>query len=83
MKIYVNNELVKKLSPEQEVSPDEVVRTKILEKYYKDGKSSAVLLDGPADKNYEFEVASYDKYNNLAETLQEVVGITVKYEGKE
>ena len=81
LKIYVNNQLVKKLSPEQEVSPNEVVRTKILEKYYKDGKSSAVLLDGTADKNYEFEVASYDKYNNLAETLQEVVGITVSFKG--
>ncbi len=83
LKIYVNNELVKKLSPEQEVSPNAVVRTKILENYYKDGKSSAILKDGTADKNYEFEVASYDKYNNLAETLQEVVGIKVKYEGKE
>ena len=83
LKIYVNNELVKKLSPEQEVSPNAVVRTKILENYYKDGKSSAILKDGTADKNYEFEVASYDKYNNLAQTLQEVVGIKVKYEGKE
>ena len=83
LKIYVNNELVKKLNPEQEVSPNAVVRTKILEKYYKDGKSSAVLKDGIADKNYEFEVASYDKYNNLAETLQEVVGITVSLKGGE
>ena len=83
LKVYVNDELVKDLNPEMEVSPDEVVTTKILEKYYKDGKNSSVLVDGNADIPYVFEVASYDQYGNLAETLQEVVGIKVSYKGDE
>ena len=61
--------IVTDMSPEMEVSPDEIVRTKILEQYYKDGKNSSVLLDGNADIPYVFEVASYDQYDNLAETL--------------
>jgi len=81
LKVYVNDVLVKDMNPEMEVSPDEVVRTKILEKYYKDGKNSSVLLDGNADIPYVFEVASYDQYGNLAETLQEVVGIQVALRG--
>ena len=81
LEVYVNDELVKNLKPKMEVSPDAVVVTKILEEYYKDGKSSAVLIDGNADTNYVFEVKSYDQYNNLAETIQEVVGIQVAYKG--
>jgi hypothetical protein len=72
MKVYVNNELFQKLSPEQEVSPNAVVRTEILSKYYKSGNSE-VLKDGNTDSNYEFEVASYDQYNNFAETKQEIL----------
>ena len=30
---------------------------------------------------YVFEVESYDQFNNLAETKQEVVGIKVTYKG--
>ena len=81
LKIYLNDELINDLKPEMEVSPDAVVRTKILEDYYKDGKSSDVLKDGTVDNPYVFEVASYDKYGNLAETLQEVVGIKVSKKG--
>ena len=80
LEVYVNDELVKDLNPKMEVSPDAVVVTKILEEYYKN-ISTEVLLDGNADKNYVFEVNSYDQYNNLAETVQEVVGIQVAYKG--
>ena len=79
LKIYVNNELIKNLNPEQEVSPDEVVVTRILEKYYKEKQNSKILIDGTTDKDYQFEVASYDQYNNLAETKQEVVEIKINY----
>ena len=66
-----------------EVSPDAIVRTKKNERYYKDGKISEALIEGNIDTNL-FEVASYDQYNNLAETLQEIVGIKVsKKEGEE
>ena len=81
LELYLNNELINNLKPEMEVSPDAVVRTKILEKYYKDGKTSDVLIDGNVDTNYIFEVASYDQYNNLAETLQEIVGIKISKKG--
>jgi len=81
LKIYLNDQLLTHLNPEQEVSPDEVVRTEILKEYWKEPTSSKVLKDGTADDNYVFEVASYDKYGNLAETLQEVVGIKVNYQG--
>ena len=80
LEVYVNDELVKDLNPKMEVSPDAVVVTKILEEYYKN-ISTEVLLDGNADKNYVFEVNSYDQYNNLAETVQEVVGIQVALRG--
>ena len=78
--IFLNGVEIKSYKPEMEVSPDKVVRTEILDKYYKD-KSNNVLLDGIADKNYVFEVASYDKFDNLAETIQEVVGIKVALKG--
>ena len=78
--IFLNGVEIKSYKPEMEVSPDAVVRTKILDKYYKD-KSNNVLLDGTAGKNYVFEVASYDQYNNLAETIQELVGIKVALRG--
>ena len=79
--IYINDKLMDKLHPLMEVYPDEVVKTQILPPYYKDGKNSSVLKDGYADEPYVFEVASYDKYGNLAETVQEVVGIKVNYKG--
>ena len=47
-----------------EVSPNEVVETKILEKYYK-SNSNTELLDGMADITYQFEVASYDQYYKI------------------
>ena len=81
LNIFVNGIKVEKLKPQMEVSPDTVVRTKILPKYYKDGKNSKILVDGTTDQNYVFEVFSYDQYNNLAETLQEVVGIKVSLRG--
>ena len=37
--ISVNNEVIKKLKPEMEVLPLVVVRTQILEQYYKQGKA--------------------------------------------
>ena len=82
LEIYLNNELIIDLKPEMEVSPDVVVKTEILEKYYKKG-SNEELLDGNTDTNYIFEVASYDKYNNLAETKQEEVGIKITLKGGE
>ncbi|MBR3661202.1 MAG: hypothetical protein IKN63_04835, partial [Bacilli bacterium] len=80
LKIYINNTLVENLHPEMEVSPNEVVETKILEKYYK-SNSNTELLDGMADITYQFEVASYDQYNNLAETNQELIGLKITYKG--
>ena len=80
LKIYVENELVKDLSPEMEVSPNTVVKTKILEEYYKE-QSDTDLLDGNADNNYIFEVASYDQYHNFAETIQETIGLKVTLKG--
>ena len=79
LKIYLYNKLLSHLNPEQEVSPDEVVRTEILPEYWKEPTSSKVLKDGTADNNYVFEVALYDQYGNLAETLKGVVGIKVNY----
>ena len=76
LKISVNNILVEHLTPEQEVSPDEVVLTEILKKYYKEGNDT-YLLDGNADNDYVFEVRSFDKFGNLAETKQEEVGIKI------
>ena len=78
--IYLNGEKIESLEPEMEVSPDTVVRTNILTKYYKEG-SNTNLLDGTADSNYVFEVESFDKYDNFAETVQDVVGIKVTYRG--
>ena len=80
LKIYLNKEKIEDLNPLMEVYPDAVVRTNILEKYYQKG-SSVNLLDGTADSNYFFEVASFDQYNNLAETVQKVVGIKVTLKG--
>ena len=80
LKLYLNDQLLDHLNPEQEVSPDAVVRTNILKKYYKDG-STTNLLDGNADTNYVFEVESFDQYDNFAETLQEVVGVKVALKG--
>ena len=82
LEIYLNNELIVELKPEMEVSPDVVVKTEILEKYYKNG-SNEELLDGNTDENYIFEVASYDKFDNLAETKQEEVGIKITLKGGE
>ena len=78
--IYVNNVLVEGLHPEMEVSPNVVVKTEILKKYYKPN-SDTELIDGNADNNYIFEVASYDQYNNLAETKQETIGLKVTLQG--
>ena len=80
LKIYLNDEKIENLNPLMEVYPDAVVRTKILDKYYKKG-STTNLLDGTADSNYIFEVASFDQYDNFAETIQEVVGIKVALKG--
>jgi hypothetical protein len=77
--ISVNNEVIKNLKPEMEVSPDVVVRTQILEKYYKDGKTPDYLVDGNADKPYSFEVKSFDQYNNLAETIEKDLDLKVSY----
>ena len=80
LEILLNDVKVESLAPEMEVSPDAVVRTNILTKYYKQG-STTNLLDGNADENYIFEVESFDKYNNFAETIQDIVGIKVTYRG--
>ena len=82
LEVYLNNELIVDLKPEMEVSPDVVVKTEILSKYYKNG-SNEELLDGNTDTNYIFEVASYDKFDNLAETKQEEVGIKINLKGGE
>ena len=78
--IKLNNEEIISLKPEMEVSPDEVVRTNVLKKYYKED-SETDLRDGNADETYVFEVESYDQFDNLAETKQEVIGIKVSYKG--
>ena len=80
LEISLNGEKIESLAPEMEVSPDVVVRTNILKKYYQEG-STTNLLDGTADLNYIFEVESFDKYDNFAETLQDLVGIKVTYRG--
>ena len=56
LELYLNNELIKNLKPEMEVSPDAIVRTKKNERYYKDGKISEALIEGNIDTNL-FEVA--------------------------
>jgi len=76
--ISVNGEVVKNLKPEMEVSPDVVVRTQILDEYYKKGKTD-YLVDGTTDSPYSFEVKSFDQYNNLAETVQDTVELKVSY----
>ena len=80
LEILLNDVKVETLAPEMEVSPDAVVRTNILKKYYKEG-STTNLLNGKADENYVFEVESFDKYNNFAETIQDIVGIKVTFRG--
>ena len=82
LKIYIDNTLVNKLSPEMEVSPNVIVKVTILEQYYKKN-SYTELLDGNADENYIFEVASFDQYDNLAETKHEIIGLKVDYKGGE
>ena len=82
LKIYIDNTLVTKLNPEMEVSPNVIVKTIILDQYYKKN-SDTELLDGNADENYIFEVASFDQYDNLAETYQEIIGLKVDYKGGE
>ena len=77
--ISVNGEVIKNLKPEMEVYPDVVVRTQILEKYYKDGKTADYLVDGNADKPYSFEVKSFDQYDNLAETIEKDLDLKVSY----
>jgi len=52
--IFFNGEVIKNLYPEMEIYPDVVVRTQILEKYYKNGKTADYLVDGNADKPYSF-----------------------------
>ena len=76
--ISVNGEVVKNLKPEMEVSPDAVVKTQILDEYYKKGKTD-YLVDGTTDSPYSFEVKSFDQYNNLAETVQDTVELKVSY----
>ena len=78
--IYIDNILIESLHPEMEVSPNIVVEIKILEEYFKSG-SNTELKDGNADTNYVFEVASFDQYNNLAETVQDTIGLKVTYKG--
>ena len=81
LKIYVNNELVNNAQTLLEVSPGAPYTSQILEQYWKESTSSKVLKDGTADSNYVFEVKSYDKYGNLCETKQEIVGITISLLG--
>ena len=80
--IYINDTLVQNLNPEMEVSPNTVVLTTILKDYYQTG-SDTLLKDGTADSSYSFEVSSFDKYGNLAETLQETIGLKVSLKGEE
>ena len=81
LKIYINNELVNNAKTLFEVYPAAPYTSYILEKYWKESTSSEVLKDGTADSNYVFEVKSYDKYGNLCETKQEIVGITISLLG--
>ena len=82
LKIYINNTLVQSLSPEMEVSPNAVVKTTILDKYYKPN-SDTELKEGNSDSNYIFELSSFDQYNNLAKTVQETIGLKVSLKGEE
>ena len=81
LNVYVNGVLVQNQHPLFEVYADVPYSTQILEKYWKDPKSSEVLVDGTADTTYVFEVKSFDKYGNLCETIQEIVGISVSLLG--
>ena len=80
--ISIDGVLVNNLKPEMEVSPNVIVKTEIIDKYYKD-KTNNELLDGNTDKNYIFEVASYDEYNNLAETKKDIIGLKINLKGGE
>ena len=80
LKIIVDNNLVEALKPEMEVSPNTIVKTEILEEYFQNITKNE-LKNGTADNNYIFEVASYDQYNNFAETKQEIIGLKVILKG--
>ena len=82
LKIYVNNVLIYKLHPELEVSPNEIIKTTIVNNYYKEN-SDIELKDGNTDNDYIFEVSSFDEYNNLAETVQDTIDLTVSLEGED
>ena len=82
LKIYIDGNVIQSLEPTIEVSPNILVKTTILESYYED-ISKNVLKEGNTDNNYIFEVASFDQYNNLAETKQEIIGLKVNYKGGE
>ena len=82
LKIYIDNVLVKNLSPELVVSPNEIAKTTILNNYYKKD-SNTELKEGDADNNYIFEVSSFDQYNNLAETVQDTIDLKVSLEGED
>ena len=79
--VKVNDETVANLNPLMEVSPADIDHTDILEEYWKSPTSNKILKDGKADSDYVFEVKSFDKYNNLCETKQEIVDITVTLKG--
>ena len=80
LKIYIDGKLIQNLSPEMEVFPSTVVRTEILDEYYLN-KFNNELKEGDADHNYIFEVASYDQYNNLAKTEQNIIELKVILKG--
>ena len=82
LNIYVNNTLVKALHPQMEVSPNDIVETTVLGKYFK-ANSKTELLEGDADTNYIFEVLSVDQFNNLAETKQDTIELKVEYQGED
>ena len=65
-----------------EVSPNEIIKTTIVNNYYKEN-SDIELKDGNTDNDYIFEVSSFDEYNNLAETVQDTIDLTVSLEGED
>ena len=83
LKVFIEGEELKNFHPLMIVTPGPIYTAEILPKYFKDEKNK-VMLDGDADKyEYPFEIKAYDKYGNLVQADQKVIGIKVTIDGKE
>ena len=73
LKIYLDGEYIKALSPKMEVSPNVIAKTTVKPEYVKEGNT---LLDGNADTPYVFVMETFDKYNNLVLGDVDTIGLS-------